>query len=132
MAAKERTYVAILGVWQRLLAQLTANIAELAHLGPHRAKLEGILARAVDINQQQTALTASKQEMSKQLQELVIEGQRLTTVLRLSIKEHYGIRAEKLAEFNLQPFRGRSRSAKPAPEPETPSPTAPPAGKSNP
>ena len=35
---------------------------------------------------------------------------------RLAIKQHYGIRSEKLAEFGLQPFRGRIRKAKPVVE----------------
>jgi hypothetical protein len=32
-------------------------------------------------------------------------------VLRLAIKQHFGIRSEKLTEFNLQPFRGRKKPA---------------------
>jgi hypothetical protein len=43
-------------------------------------------------------------------------------VLRLAVKQHYGIRAEKLAEFGLQPFRGRPRSVQTA-EPQSPSPS---------
>jgi hypothetical protein len=63
---------------------------------------------------------AGKQEASKQLNTFVTEGERLATVLQLAVKQHYGIRAEKLAEFGLQPFRGRTK-AKPAPEtPGTP------------
>jgi hypothetical protein len=73
---------------------------------------------------------AGKQEASKQLNTFVTEGERLATVLQLAVKQHYGIRAEKLAEFGLQPFRGRTK-AKPAPEtpgtPVTP-PTTPSTG----
>jgi len=32
--------------------------------------------------------------------------------LRTALKQHYGIRAEKLAEFGMQPFRGRNLTAK--------------------
>jgi hypothetical protein len=54
---------------------------------------------------------------------VLTEGSRLTSLLRQALKEHYGIRSEKLDEFGLQPFRGRK--AKPAPE--TPQPAPPPA-----
>jgi hypothetical protein len=30
-------------------------------------------------------------------------------VLRLAVKQHFGIRSEKLAELSLQPFRGRKK-----------------------
>jgi hypothetical protein len=69
--------------------------------------------------------------MTRQLQEALVEGQRLATVLRLAIKEHYGIRSEKLAEFGLQPVRGRPRKAKPA-APEPPAPAPQPAPDGNP
>jgi hypothetical protein len=39
------------------------------------------------------------------------EASRLGTVLRFAVKQHFGIRAEKLTEFSLQPFRGRKRQA---------------------
>ncbi|HYO15464.1 MAG TPA: hypothetical protein VE685_19900 [Thermoanaerobaculia bacterium] len=106
------------GDWQNLLASIEANSADLAHLEFSRLKLSGTLDRVVDITKQQSALTASKQEMTRQLREALAEGNRLATVLRLAIKEHFGIRSEKLAEFGMQPFRGRPRKAKPpAPEP---------------
>ena len=69
-------------------------------------------------------MTAEKQEISKQLKGALDEAERLATVLRLAIKQHFGIRAEKLAEFDLQPFRGRKKSTfLPTPPPEKPEPT---------
>jgi hypothetical protein len=41
-------------------------------------------------------------------------------MLRQGVKQHYGIRSEKLAEFGLQPFRGRKTKTEPEPKPETP------------
>jgi hypothetical protein len=43
----------------------------------------------------------------------MVEGGRVATVLRQSLKAHYGVRSEKLAEFGVKPFRGRTRKAKP-------------------
>ena len=118
-----------LGDLRRLLAALEANAADLAHLEASRQKLEGFLTQAVQIDLEQSARTAAKQEATRQLELLLDEAERLSTVLRFSIKEHYGIRSEKLAEFGLQPFRGVTRKPKPAPATPgapTPEPTPPP------
>jgi hypothetical protein len=126
--SQETTHAGMQGDWKRLMTAIEANIAELGHLEVSRVKLGGLLAQAEEINKQQKALTASKQEASRQLKLLMTEGQRLSNALRTMVKEHYGIRAEKLAEFGLQPFRGRTRKAKTAPTeptPPTPTPTDP-------
>jgi hypothetical protein len=124
--AKSRTNNGVVGRWQQLGTTLEANAGELSHLEVPRVKLGTMLGRALDIIKQQAALTASKQEMTRQLQEILAEGQRLETVLRLAIKEHYGIRSEKLAEFGLQPFRGRPRKVKPEAPEEKQAPAAAP------
>lgn len=116
--AKETTYSGKLGDWRRLLESLKTNTADLAYLETPRTELEGLLAQAIEINTKQAIHRAAKQDLSKQLRTLVTEGDRLATLLRGAIKQRYGIRSEKLAEFNLQPFRGITR--KPAPSPEEP------------
>jgi hypothetical protein len=126
--AKETTQTGIIGNLQRLKVSTDANAAEIPHMEGTRLKLGTVLEQAAEISKQQAALTASRQAASKELQRLLGEGQRLATILRLGIKQHYGIRAEKLAEFHLQPFRGRPRVAKPVPEgPKLPPPDSPPA-----
>lgn len=112
----ETTYAGKIGDWQRLLEPITANSAELVHLEGSRTKLANLLAHAVAINKQQAAHRAAKQEQTVQLRTLIADGQRLANVLRAALKEHYGIRSEKLAEFGIQPFRGRNRKVTPAPE----------------
>jgi hypothetical protein len=112
--AKETTYAGKQGNWQVLLGPLAANSTDLPHLEGPRAKLAAMVAEAAEIHKAQAAHTAAKQDLSKRLQQLVVDGQRLANLLRVALKEHYGIRAEKLAEFGLQPFRGRK--VKPAPE----------------
>ena len=59
------------------------------------------------------ATRATKQELSQQLKTLVVEGDRVATLLRSAVKQHFGVRAEKLTEFGVQPFRGRTRKAEP-------------------
>ena len=130
---RQSTQAGKLGDLRRFLAALDANVADLAHLEVPRVKLKGLLTQAVQIDLEQSVRTAAKQEATKQLKLLLIEAERLSTVLRFSIKEHYGIRSEKLAEFGLQPFRGVTRKPKPAPEsPGAPTPTPPPSGQAAP
>ena len=123
--AKETTYAGKLGDWRRFLAALDANVTELPHLEMSRAKLTALLNQAVAINADQAARRAAKQEASKELLRLIIDGQRLANFLRKGVQEHYGPRAEKLSEFGLQPFRGLKRKTapdEPIPDPTTPTP----------
>ena len=121
--AKQTTYTGMIGDWQRLLETLTANSAEFPQIEPFRVKLGAMLAQALDVAQRQANLKAEKQGLSKQLQQLTTDGQRLATAVRVLLKEHYGVRDEKLAAFGLQPFRGRTRKPASTPEP-TPEPPA--------
>jgi len=119
--AKERTVKGRLGNLLRLLARLNGNREELQHLEASRTRFEAMLAQLQEVADRQAVHTAAKQEASQQFQVILTEVERLATVLRLAVKQHFGIRAEKLAEFGMQPFRGRTRTA-PAREPQSPSP----------
>ncbi|HEX7180533.1 MAG TPA: hypothetical protein VF756_01725 [Thermoanaerobaculia bacterium] len=129
--ARETTYAGILGDLQRLMGVIEANKAELPQLEPFWIKLEGVLTQALGVSQQQAALKAAKQEASKQMRRLTSEGQRLANVIRTAVKEHYGIREEKIAEFGLQPFRGRKVRLTKKPKPSAP-PDGGPAGPTTP
>lgn len=122
--ARETTYKGIWGDWQGLLTKLEANLGEIPQIEPFRVKLAAILVQVLGISRQQDAMRASKQEASKQLRELITEGSRVAAVMRVVIKDHYGPREEKIAEFGLQPFRGRKAKTAPA-QPETPALPAP-------
>ena len=117
--ARETKYKGMWGDWQSLMGKVEANKDQLPQLEPFRLKLGVVLNEAHRINQQQEATKATKQEATKRLRKLSLEGNRLAALLRQGIKEHYGVREEEIAKFGLQPFRGRK--AKPAPEePVTP------------
>ncbi|MEO6194734.1 MAG: hypothetical protein ABIS20_17110 [Thermoanaerobaculia bacterium] len=121
--AKQTTYTGMVGDWQTLHELLTANSTEIPQVEPFRAKLGTMLTQALAITQRQANLKAEKQETSKQLRKLAGDGQRLASAVRVLLKEHYGIRDEKLTAYGLQPFRGRTLKAAPVPqEPETPTP----------
>ena len=123
MADSNTTYDASFAEWRRLLKPLANNIGEIPHLEGHRTKLESVLTRVDEIVAQQGALAAAKQEASRQLKELVVEGRKIATFVKAGIREHYGRRGEKLTEYGVQPFRG-FKPAKPA-EPEEPVETTP-------
>ena len=122
--AKETTYKGMLGDWDQLITMLAENSTELPHLEGSRLKLEELLKLGLDIAAKQAMLRADKQDASQQMKALISNGQRLTKLLRQAVKEHYGIRSEKLTAYGMQPFRGRKAKAKPEPT-EPPAPPAP-------
>jgi len=121
--ARERTQSGKFGEWSRLNVTVQANSTDLPYLETLRAKLDALHAQGVDLTKEQGALRASKQEKSQALQAVIAEGSRLATLLRSAVKQHYGPGSEKLAEFGVQPFRGRKVKPDAGPVPE-----APPAG----
>jgi hypothetical protein len=128
MLKQQTRQAGLFGDWQQLNTSVEVNAADLPNLGGTRERFDLVLTRMSDVFTQQAALAASKQEMSRQLKDLFAEGQRLATILRKGVAVHYGPRAEKLTEFKMQPFRGRTRKPKPE-EPELPeSLAAPPDG----
>jgi len=117
---RETTYAGKLGDWQRILAPLDANAADLPHLAIPRAQLTALLNQAVGIKQQQAASRATKETASEQLQATLADGQRLAALLRSAVRQHYGPRSPKLAEFNVKVFRGRATTPASTPAPPTP------------
>lgn len=126
--ARETTYAGKLGGLARFTKALAINAVELPHLEGPRARLEEMLGGVQETASQQAALVASKQETSKKLKTQIIEAERLATGIRKILTEHYGLRSEKLAEFGMQPFRGRKVKEV---TPETPEPPAAPTALSN-
>jgi hypothetical protein len=135
MPRRAKTHAGIKVGLQELHGSLEANAADLAHVQGSRDKLGGILGEIEEVTLRQTVATVVKQEASQQIKRLLGEGQRLANLLRIAVKENYGPDAEKLAEFGLQPFRGRKRKvAQPVnPEPaHATEPASTPAASANP
>jgi hypothetical protein len=109
----------LLDVAERLLMGMNANTADLGHLTGSRDKLASMLEQIRDLLLQQSVFTASKQDSSRQLEQLFRNSAKLITVLRKAVAEHYGSENEKVVEFGLQPFRSRRR---PVAAPVTPPP----------
>lgn len=108
---RQTTKTAKLGSLQKFRDSLSANQANLPHLEGSMSQFEALVTKAHELTTRQDALTGEKQDISKQFADTLTEAERLGTVLRLAVKQHFGIRSEKLAEFSLQPFRGRKKPA---------------------
>ena len=107
--------------WEELTAKLAAMAAELPQLDLQRTALEKFLAQARDLTLQQADFQAGKQKISVQLRTVMTEGMKVSTALRVNLKQIYGNRSEELVKFGIQPFRGKK--AKAAPTDGSPEPT---------
>jgi hypothetical protein len=94
---------------EHILAALEANEEELPHLAVHRKLLHDLLELIRVLTNEQDLYRSSKQQSSKRLKGALDEGRKVVTVVRVTLKQHYGSTNEKLQEFGVQPFRGRSR-----------------------
>lgn len=103
----DETQDASFGRWRNLSTAVLANAADLPDLvGPAR-RLAGMLNQAEGAVTEQAVLTASKQRVSQNLQGIVTKGRKLATFVAVGLREHYGRGSEKLAEFRIQPIRGK-------------------------
>lgn len=121
MSSKNTRQSDVIKQWQNLVSALADNIGDLEHLSSRFAKLQDILGESINVLQEQAAARASKQAASRRLESLLSDGQKVATFLNVGVREHYGNRSEKLAEFHLKPLRGRRPAVKtepPPPEPE--------------
>jgi len=116
---KTQRYADHVTEWEALAVSAAANAAEAPQFELPRVALEKVLGDVRGLTVQQATLQASKQQVSQRLRTLMGEGTKLATLMKVLVKQHYGNRSEKLVEFRLQPFRGRSQKEEPAP-PEGP------------
>ena len=110
--------------WEVTNTGLTANRDQVQHLEGHRAELQDKTILFKELSAQHAALTTSKQEVGKDMRALFREIETLVAFLRVGVRQHYGKDSEKLIEFGLQPFRGRTETPKPT-LPEAPAPSDP-------
>jgi adenylosuccinate lyase len=115
--AKSNSYAETVNGWEELLTALEQNNGELSQLELPRQRLQSILDQIKGFAVEQSAMTASRQIATSRIEYQLVQGRKLATVLRTSVREHYGNRNQKVTEFGLQPLRTRSR-ANPLPQPE--------------
>ena len=111
--AEERLYMNAVNGWDQMATAVTANNDQVAHLEVGVPKLRERSQRARSLYSQYAAMRAAKQEIWKELQKVLEEGEAEMRYLREGVRAHYGKRSEKLVEFGVPPFRGiKRRSAK--------------------
>lgn len=128
--AKNKRNAVYLAEWEKLIASLTANAAELPHLEASRVELQQKLQQVQALIGEQAMHQAAKQEASKGIATAIHEGRHLATFLRTGAKQRYGKDSEKMVEFGIPPFRGNKRRTPveppvpPGGEPGGPKPSA--------
>ena len=71
MTTRETTNAGVLGNLQQLFGKLEANGKDLPQLEISRTQLGTVLTRMAELNTQQAAMAAAKQEASKELKTLL-------------------------------------------------------------
>jgi len=107
--AEDRLYMNTVNGWEKMDVAVTANNQQVAHLEINLPGLRERSQRARSLYAQHAAMTAAKQEIWKELQQVLREGDAVMKFLKEGVKAHYGKDNEKLVEFGLQPFRGVKR-----------------------
>ena len=103
------SYAKTISRWSIRCKSVATNLDEVPHLAGPLNRLDELLARAFELTAKQRALTAAKQETSKELAAVIDEGRKVVTFLDSGLRLHYGNRSEKLVEFGQQPFRSEPR-----------------------
>jgi hypothetical protein len=118
--SKSNSYAETVSGWEELLTALGENGGDLQPLEVPRQRLQALVDQIRGFAAEQAALTASRQQATERVNILLAQGRKLATVLRSSVREHYGNRSQKVVEFGLQPLHTRSRPAdyNPLPIPE--------------
>ena len=123
--AKVYQYMNRVNGWAQVVAGVLANEAQVPQLLGGLPRLELLINLMRTLSVQFATLRASKQEMAQQIQAVLREGDALADFLKTGARAHYGNDSEKLIEFGVQPFRGRTKKkvAEPPPSPETVAPS---------
>ncbi|HEX3527698.1 MAG TPA: hypothetical protein VH988_11570 [Thermoanaerobaculia bacterium] len=107
--------------WEQLLSKVTANTTDLSFLEDSHATLTTVLQSAKDASARQSTFRAQFQQATRDLEDNLAKGRDLATRLRNGVRTRYGLKAEKLTDFNLRPRRpGQKAKKTPTPVPAPP------------
>jgi hypothetical protein len=119
--ARVKTFAETVNGWDELLTAMEQNNGDLTLLEIPRERLAGIRDQIKAFAVEQAAAVASRQIATQRVEHLLAHGGKVATLLRVSIREHYGNRNPKIAEFGLKPLRlepGSAAAVNPLPQPE--------------
>ena len=105
--------------WRATSSSAAANVSEVPQAEYARIALDQVMVEVDKVLFDQGVFQASKQLASQRLKVLINQGDKLNTVLRTIIRQHYGNGNDKLVEFGIQPLRSRPKAKEePPPAPE--------------
>jgi hypothetical protein len=104
---------------REIAASLALHGEEVPQLATAKTSLDNVLSEIDELSTQRAFHQSNKQKASQQLRARIEQGSKVATVIRFTLKQHFGSRSEDLVKFGLQPFRGRTRTAD-APAPANP------------
>ena len=97
--------------WEKLLKSIEANQTDLPFLADSRSQLvrvvEGLKAAIV----RQDMFRSQSQQTTRDMEGFLDQGRDLATRLRNGVRTQYGVRGEKLLEFDMKPRRLKLKSA---------------------
>jgi hypothetical protein len=111
--------------WEKVHTSVNANPNDLAHLLNHNGELGTKAARMRALSAEQAVITARKQSINAEMQEIMRDGQTLLDYIQTGVRQHYGLRSEKLVEFGLRPIRAKALPPSTEPPPTLPETVAP-------
>jgi len=121
--AEEAQYMHSVNGWEKMDTAIIANQQQVGHLESSLGELRSLGQTVRLLYAQHAALTASKQQIWKELQEAIRKGNAILKFLREGVRAYYGKESDKVIEFGVQPFRGTTR--KPVVKPPLPETSAP-------
>jgi len=108
--------------WDLLLGALKPRLGDLPHLNTHSKELEGLLAEARSLDQEQQSLRGQLQDTVKRRRNIERRGRDLRSRLAAQLRGALGFDNDTLLGFGVPPRRARRKKAatEPTPPPENP------------
>jgi hypothetical protein len=75
-------------------------------------KLQAFLTEFQQLAQEQSFHAARKQEATRRINEILEEGRKTASALKMGLKLRHGNRSEALVKYGIQPLRPRKRKKK--------------------
>ncbi len=112
-----RTRTALtIGDWEKLASSIDEETtAELPQLQPIHEKLRQLLAEFQELTVEQKDLDARKQVVTRRMNEILEEGRRAASALKVNLRQHLGNRNAQLLRFGIQLRPRRRRREQTAP-----------------
>ncbi len=115
--------------WEALLKNVTETATELPSMDIYKNALEQLTGQAKDGVALAQSRRGFKQQETRELRSLMLQGKDAAAKLRSAIKAHFGPRSERLVQYGMTPIRKRIRKAdskNKKPKPADPAPASQP------